>query len=267
MWCYMSPMQKKRIGLLSKILITSMFLSGCSHSTHYAPVTDTRQPPPNKVSYHTVSRGETLYSIAWRYNLDYRKLAAANGIPSNFTIYPGQKLHLVESVTKRVKPRKKVPKLVKESPILTKKSAPRSKNKTPKIINESKPKNLSKPSAWVWPVKGKLSASFASNKGLNKGIDIKGELGEPVVAAASGVVVYSGDGLRGYGKLVIVKHSDKYLSAYAHNRRLLVREGDSVKIGQKIAEVGSSGTDVVKLHFEIRFDGKPVNPLKYLPKR
>jgi lipoprotein NlpD len=106
---------------------------------------------------------------------------------------------------------------------------------------------------------------FNPSAGLNKGIDIQGKLGEPVVAAADGEVVYSGTGLRGYGKLLIVKHNEQYLSAYAHNRVLLVAEGDRVKAGQKIAEVGFSGTNTAKLHFEIRLDGKPVNPLQYLP--
>ncbi len=123
------------------------------------------------------------------------------------------------------------------------------------------------PVAWVWPAKGRLTSGFKANGGLNKGIDLKGKLGEPVIAAAAGRVVYSGEGLRGYGKLVIVKHSDKYLSAYAHNRKLLVKEGNNVRKGQKIAEMGSTGTDSVKLHFEIRYDGKPINPLKHLPKR
>ena len=101
----------------------------------------------------------------------------------------------------------------------------------------------------------------------NKGIDIAGQEGQPVMAAADGTVVYAGNGLRGYGELVIVKHSETYVSAYGHNRRLLVREGERVKIGQTIAEMGSTGTDRVKLHFEIRRQGKPVDPLQFLPNR
>ena len=108
---------------------------------------------------------------------------------------------------------------------------------------------------------------FRPNASFNKGIDIQGQMGESVKAASAGTVVYSGEGLRGYGRLVIIKHSDRYLSAYAHNSRLLVKEGASVKMGQAIARMGSSGTDSVKLHFEIRNDGKPVDPLKFLPKR
>ena len=110
-------------------------------------------------------------------------------------------------------------------------------------------------------------SSFQGSNALNKGIDLGGKLGEPVLAAADGQVVYSGSGLRGYGKLLIVKHNETFLSAYAHNDRLLVKEGDFVKAGQRIADMGSSGTDRVKLHFEIRRDGTPVDPLKFLPRR
>jgi lipoprotein NlpD len=120
---------------------------------------------------------------------------------------------------------------------------------------------------WGWPSRGAVIGRFSSNGSLNKGIDIAGELGEPVLAASDGSVVYAGSGLRGYGELVIIKHSDTYVSAYGHNRRLLVREGQQVKVGQSIAEMGSTGTDRVKLHFEIRRQGKPVDPLQYLPRR
>jgi len=122
-------------------------------------------------------------------------------------------------------------------------------------------------SGWSWPANGAVIGLFSSNNSLNKGIDIAGELGQPVFAASDGAVVYAGSGLRGYGELVIIKHNDTYVSAYGHNRRLLVREGQQVKAGQTIAEMGSTGTDRVKLHFEIRRQGKPVDPQQYLPKR
>ncbi len=252
---------------LFKILIITIILTSCSQNTHYAPVSDTGQPPSRQLSHHVVAKGETLYSIAWRYNLDFHKLARANGIGSDYRIYPGQKLALKESVTSP-KPRSTPPpKVVKEPPKLVTKKKARSKNETRPHNRSLEEKKLSLPITWEWPAQGKLIAGFQSNKGLNKGIDIRGNLEEPVIAASSGIVVYAGDGLRGYGKLVIVKHSEKYLSAYAHNHRILVDEGDEVKQGQKIAAMGSSGTDSIKLHFEIRYDGKPVDPLKYLPKR
>jgi lipoprotein NlpD len=118
---------------------------------------------------------------------------------------------------------------------------------------------------WVWPARGRVLRGFA--EGGSKGVDIGARLGAPVRAAADGRVVYSGSGLVGYGKLIILKHNNSYLSAYAHNDRLLVKEGDSVVGGQRIAHMGQTGTQEVKLHFEIRRDGKPVDPLKYLPTR
>ncbi len=119
-------------------------------------------------------------------------------------------------------------------------------------------------SKWIWPSPGKVLRGFSTQ---NKGLDIQGKRGDPVYASAEGKVVYSGTGLRGYGQLVIIKHSADYVTAYAHNSAVLVEEGDSVKQGQKIAEIGDSGTDSVKLYFELRYKGKPVDPIKYLPKR
>jgi lipoprotein NlpD len=119
--------------------------------------------------------------------------------------------------------------------------------------------------AWRWPAKGKVIRGFSGT--VHKGIDIDGKAGDPVRAVAPGMVVYSGSGIVGYGNLLIVKHNELYLSAYGHNKRLLVKEGESVKAGQQIAKKGSSATNTVKLHFEIRREGKPVNPDKLLPGR
>ena len=118
--------------------------------------------------------------------------------------------------------------------------------------------------AWSWPTKGKIIANFNENGGP-KGIQITGEMGQPILASAEGRVVYTGSGLRGYGNLVIIKHNDTYLSAYAHNRVILVKQGDAVKRGQKIAEMGDSDANQVMLHFEIRREGKPVDPVNFLP--
>ncbi len=120
-------------------------------------------------------------------------------------------------------------------------------------------------SKWLWPTKGRVIKNFSAGEQGNKGIDIAGQRGQPIVSTAAGTVVYSGNALRGYGNLVIVKHNDNYLSAYAHNDKLLVSEGQSVTSGQKIATMGSSGSKSVKLHFEIRYQGKSVNPKRYLP--
>ncbi|QTF07301.1 murein hydrolase activator NlpD [Brenneria izadpanahii] len=121
--------------------------------------------------------------------------------------------------------------------------------------------------SWRWPTEGKVIDSFSDSEGGNKGIDIAGTRGQPVIATASGRVVYAGNALRGYGNLIIIKHNDDYLSAYAHNENMLVREQQEVTAGQKIATMGSTGTSSVRLHFEIRYKGKSVNPLRFLPQR
>jgi lipoprotein NlpD len=244
-----------------KILSIVVLLSACSSSTNQAPVQDRTSPSSSKLGYHLVAKGETLYSIAWRYGIDYKKLAKANGVGRSFTIYPGQKIYLNKTV---IKPQPT--KLASKSP--SKKTNPqRSKSTT----SSQKKAQVSLPSngslKWQWPTQGRIIARFSSLKSLNKGIDIKGGLGEPVVAAAPGIVVYAGSGIRGYGNLLIIKHDERFLSAYAHNSRLLVKEDEVIKAGQKIAEIGNSGTDQSKLHFEIRRDGKPIDPLRYLPKR
>ncbi|SMF06175.1 lipoprotein NlpD [Alteromonadaceae bacterium Bs31] len=268
---------------LFKILITvcglACILVGCSSHSARVPVSDRNSPPGERLKLHTVAKGDTLYSIAWRYNLDYKQLARANGIGRDYYIYPGQKLRLDYTLSaveppKHQPPARKAPDKVtpakpSKKAVKTVTSPPKARSiKTSSKAPQKPPSPPSNsPKSWLWPAKGKLVATFSSNGGLNKGIDIRGNLGEPVYAAAAGTVVYSGSGLRGYGKLLIVKHSDKYLSAYAHNRKLLVKEGSKVKAGDKIAEMGSSGTDTVKLHFEIRYDGNPVDPLRFLPRR
>ncbi len=138
------------------------------------------------------------------------------------------------------------------------------------VVKTTPPKSTStatndKVSSWKWPTKGRVIANFSNTEHGNKGIDIAGKRGQPVVATAKGQVVYAGSALRGYGNLLIIKHNDQYLSAYAHNDKLYVNEGQSVKAGEKIASMGSTGTDGVKLHFEIRYHGKSVNPKHYLP--
>ncbi|MFA0440579.1 hypothetical protein BCU70_07490 [Vibrio sp. 10N.286.49.C2] len=133
------------------------------------------------------------------------------------------------------------------------------------VASQPKKPPAAKVSSWVWPTKGRVIKNFSVGDQGNKGIDIAGQRGQAIVATAGGTVVYSGNALRGYGNLVIVKHNDNYLSAYAHNDRLLVSEGQSVKSGQKIATMGSSGSNSVRLHFEIRYQGKSVNPKRYLP--
>jgi len=241
-----------------KILAAVVFMTGCSSTGYQAPVTDLAQPPSQKISTHIVARGETLYSIAWRFNLDVERLAAANDLSGQFTIHPGQKLTLD---TSRAIVRKQTNTPPPNSVTNRSKKTPAPAPVPEAVTIESRQLR------WVWPANGTILAKFSGAGELSKGIDIGAKKGESVLAAESGTVVYAGDGLRGYGNLLIIKHDQNYLSAYAHNHRLLVAEGDSVKARQKIAEIGSSGTDRDKLHFEIRYNGKPVDPLRYLPKK
>ncbi len=234
---------------------------------------------------HSVNPGDTLYSIAWAYGIDYRELAAHNRIKEPFTIYAGQTLDLNLNSKRRATVDPSQP---PGAPIRSLSTKPEEKASAspppPEAAKPSSPRRISVPKRsaaassrqqaetmrgtkikkWEWPAKGEIVTDFASSGG--KGVDISGKLGQPVLAAADGRVVYAGGGLRGYGELIIVKHNKRYLSAYAHNNRILVKEGDKVKIGQRIAEMGSTGTESVRLHFEIRRDGKPVNPVRYLPR-
>ncbi len=254
------------------LLATQMV--ACGGNTR-APVEDRsgRSTSPANSGSYTVQRGDTLYSIAFRYGLDYRRLAAANRIAAPYTIYPGQRLSLREADPPRTASTQSQPRVTpapgaspapKPAPVskaVTKPSSP------PATTSGSGTKTVTSApvSQWRWPSSGKVIRGYSST--VHKGIDISGKRGDAVVAVAAGHVVYAGSGIVGLGELLIVKHNDVYLSAYGHNDRLLVAEGDNVTAGQKIAEKGSSGTDSVRLHFEIRKAGKPIDPLKVLPRR
>jgi len=210
------------------------------------------QPPP---AHHVVRKGETLYSIAWQYGLDYRTLAARNGIRPPYTIYPGQKLHI-----RTASPSSRNAKPVTKPPV-----RPKTKKPPSRTSKSSGKKAVKTVTRWQWPARGKVISRFKAGDPRRQGIDIAARAGTPIRAAAAGKVVYSGNGLRGYGNLVIIKHNDIWFSAYAHNQRIRVRENDAVKAGQHIADMGKTGADRVMLHFEIRHNGKPVDPLRYLP--
>ena len=224
------------------------------------------QRPAVTTGQYAVRRGDTLFSIAFRYGWDWKALAARNNIAAPFTIVPGQVIRFdgrsgtqpAGGSTTTVVSSSSGSKTTVIKRSATAASAPAAVAPMP-----AGPA----PKGWGWPSNGIFIRKFSSNGSLNKGIDIAGDLGQPVLAASDGSVVYAGSGLRGYGELIIIKHSDTYVSAYGHNRRLLVREGQQVKVGQTIAEMGSTGTDRVKLHFEIRRQGKPVDPLQFLPRR
>lgn len=221
-------------------------------------------------AWHEVQKGETLFSIAFRYGLDFKGLAKINRINPPYIIYPGQKIILKSHKIAADKNKNDVQ--------IADKKANNGQNQSKGYKNtESNKKLIQKNNSfkpdkkvlisWRWPATGSVISNFSKAGIGNKGIDISGTVGEPVYAAAEGQVVYSGNGLIGYGNLIIIKHNNSYLSAYGHNSHIDVKEGDQVKSGEKIAEIGSTGANRNKLHFEIRREGKPVDPLTLLPPR
>jgi len=245
--------------LLCGLLIC--LFSACS-SNNYAPISNLERPKTVTKGSYVVRKGETLFSIAWRYGRDYRELARANGIGEPYTIFAGQRISLLKRPAniKKWAPTASDQSIKKPFQKNTQQQAAQQKQ-TAQV--KLQPLITKGPTVWYWPTKGPIISKFS---GSNKGIDIKGETGRSVNAAAAGTVVYAGSGLVGYGNLIIIKHSEVFLSAYAHNKKILVREKNKIKAGAKIAEMGSSGANETKLHFEIRKNGKPVNPLWYLPK-
>jgi lipoprotein NlpD len=220
------------------LILLAASLAGC-HGRMFGTVSDSGHIEPiPKSGVHRVVHGETLYSISWRYGLDYRKVQKRNAL-ENRQIYSGELIFL-----RGYSPRAEKLALAHVSH---------------KAAVEREPTAAVK--VWHWPANGPVIGSFYV---LNRGINISGRHGDPIYAAAAGKVVYSGDGLRNYGNLIIIKHNSMFLTAYAHNAKNLVQPGDWVKPGQEIAEMGSTGTNRTMLHFEIRKSGEPVNPLNYL---
>jgi lipoprotein NlpD len=196
---------------------------------------------------HRVREGDTLFSIAWRYGQDWRALAGRNGIAAPYTIYPGQLLVLQGAA----------------APATAARNAPAARTRPATVRAPSGPMP-----AWSWPVEGAVVRGFVERGAeVNKGIDIRGTAGADVRAAAAGEIVYAGSGLRGFSQLVIVKHDDTWLSAYAHNSRILVKEGDRLEKGGRVARLEAADGEAPLLHFEIRRDGKPVDPAALLPAR
>ena len=200
-------------------------------------------PDPNT---HIVRRGETLFSIAWRYGKDPKDVARWNNMGDGSLIHPGDVIYLSPGSAPATSQRNS-----------SSRPAPKSLPKVP----------TQPPPPWSWPTSGRVSVEFGGKPGTGTGILIDGKAGKPIMAAASGSVVYAGSGLIGYGQLIIIKHNDTYLSAYGYNASLLVKEGATIKKGQRIATMGEGPERKARLHFEIRRNGKPVDPRSYLPAR
>lgn len=255
------------------IALVALGLTACSTPPRTKPATITDRSTPVASApaqesvppgFYRVKRGDTLIRIALDNGQSYRDIAAWNNITDPNLIEVDQVLRVkpppstARVVTKPIEPIKPA-----DSKASTDKKVATKKVEEKEVAAaEPKADAVDPPIKLSWPAKGKVVEEF--NEAKNKGIDIAGKMGEPIQAAADGKVVYAGNSLRGYGNLVIIKHDNTYLTAYAHNRTLVVKEGESVRKGQRIAEMGDSDANMVKLHFEVRMNGKPVNPMQYL---
>ncbi|MDX1901321.1 MAG: peptidoglycan DD-metalloendopeptidase family protein [Gammaproteobacteria bacterium] len=243
------------------VIILSILLLSCSTPRyHHVPVVNvsTIEPIPTSGT-HRVKNGETLYAIAWRYGMDHRTLATINHLPVPWHVKTGQVIQLRRH-THQLALRKKtiVAKHTHQSVIAPTK---------PILSAETSPEScsfLNNINAWRWPAHGSIKGIYSS---FNKGINISGKVGDPIFATAPGQVVYQGSGLRGYGNLIIIRHNGAWLSAYAWNQDVLVKQGQCVHRGQRIATMGQGIDRIAMLHFEIRRSGRPVNPLHYLSVR
>lgn len=255
--------------VLSMAVATAAIVTGCASKPQINGGTRYVQAP----NYYTVRSGDTLSAIANRYGLNYLDIAALNDIAAPYRIYVNQSLRLKGSVAQRTTStqamaqttpiQRQTINLPPQQQVITK-----TQPVVPKAVVPTVPVNPSSTLAsnlrWVKPTNGAIIQSFnlASNV---KGTRYGGNEGDPIFAAANGQVVYAADGLKEYGNLVLIKHVDGYISAYAHNSKMLVKSGDNVTAGQKIAEMGSTGASRVMLEFQVRLDGKPVNPTTVLP--
>ncbi len=289
-------MRQARIGIAGVVVIAALWLAACSTPVNRAPVESRgtsaatavsgpeapavapapMKPLPGaenagKPGYYTVKAGDTLIRIGLDTGQSWKDIARWNQLGDPNLIEVGQVLRVVppETAAASVAADQGVVTRPVTSTTIGPATAPAATHASaappPAPVAAPKPVTGAGDAGFIWPSSGALLAGF--DEARNKGVDIGGKAGDPVLAAADGRVVYAGAGLRGYGNLVILKHDNTYLTAYAHNQKLLVKEDQNVHRGQKIAEMGSSDADRVKLHFEIRREGKPVDPARYLPAR
>lgn len=278
-------------GKLPALLACVLLLAACGHSRvvrrdypadrmvpadqtarHRSPSRAAAEQIPGNAT-HSVRSGETLYGISFRFGLRFQDVAAWNGIHDPYVIEVGQRLRLRPPSREPMLasparpgsaagPNVSAPAGAIAAPIATAPASPGTGGAQASIGGAAP---IAGPT-WRWPTRGQIIGRYVTGDQTQQGINIAGNAGQDVAAAADGVVVYSGAGLVGYGELIIIKHSDEWLSAYAHNRRRLVTEGSRVKAGEKIAEMGRTGAIRDMLHFEIRRNGKPVDPLQLLPR-
>lgn len=261
----------KRMAAVALAAALALLLAGCGSSrvVREAGVPKAGASTPRPGQTVIVKRGDTIYRLAVNNGISPLDLATWNSISPPYTIYPGQRLRLYPggaagNASARTRAVTAAP-TNRSSGTAQSTRAPSARATAPAPV--SVPAPASSPVAWRWPADGQLATRFSPGDPTRQGIGIAGNGGQPVRAAGDGVVVYSGSGLVGYGELIIVKHDEEWLSAYGHNRSRLVNEGERVRAGQQIAEMGRSGAARDMLHFEIRHNGRPVDPLSYLPRR
>ncbi|MBY6063169.1 peptidase M23 [Pseudidiomarina sediminum] len=270
-----------RARLVLTFTLVVLTLAGCAQRQAPAPVEKVYRGPTihdfeaNSLSgsHYVVQKGDTLYSIAFRANVDIRRLARYNKLSEPYTIYPGQKLQLREAKKQPTGTREVVASPITVDPRDNKEyveNQRKQKVTVPTPVRRPQVKEETFPSsnaiAWRWPTRNRVIREFTTTAAGPKGIDFEGTKGDKVIAAAAGKVVYAGNALKGYGNLIILKHNDDYITAYAHNDKLLVEEQQWVSAGDAIAEMGNTDAERIKLHFEVRFRGKSVNPRHYLPR-
>lgn len=240
------------------VLLAVVLLSACGSSRvirEGGSAAPTSTPRPGESV--TVQRGDTVYRLATSNGISALDLATWNNIRPPYTIYPGQRLRLYPGGGAAPARPASSGAPTAQRPVAPTQSRPQPPPAPP----------ARSPFSWQWPTAGQIVGRYVANDPTKQGIDIAGTPGQPVNAAADGVVVYSGAGLVGYGELIIVKHDEQWLTAYGHNRSRKVNEGERVRAGQQIAELGRTGAARDMLHFEIRYNGKPVDPMSYLPAR
>lgn len=245
--------------LMFVVMAISFVLAGCASRTSHAPITDMTQAPATDgqtqragSGSYVVKAGDTLYSIAQGNNVDVGRLAQLNDIQDPSQLRVGQVLRLDGSLPKSDTGTAQATPIAPVAPVTPVGSTAKARADDANVIN------------WAWPTNGKIIQGFNFS---TKGIDLEGTPGDPILAAADGKVMYTGNGIAGLGNLILLGHSDGFITAYAHNQDLLVKTGQEVKKGDKIATLGSSDSETPRLHFEVRRRGTPVDPLSYLPSR